>query len=119
MDFIKELLLDTPTITFLLFGGKEDLSLIRASLSETDRQRPIKCIDLQSQMNSKEKEKCPLSLKKVAEELFGKKFSKFEQCSAWNSRPLRKAQLHYAALDARILLDIYDNIKAIKPIAKV
>jgi hypothetical protein len=49
------------------------------------------------------------SLKQYTRTVIGKKFSKFEQCSAWNYRPLRRAQLHYAALDARILLDIYDK----------
>lgn len=28
-----------------------------------------------------------------------KRISKYEQCSGWRNRPLRRAQLHYAALD--------------------
>jgi len=36
--------------------------------------------------------------------------SKGEQCSNWAKRPLRKSQLHYAALDAFICLKIYQEI---------
>jgi hypothetical protein len=35
----------------------------------------------------------------LTEFLLKKKLSKYEQCSGWYRRPLRKAQLHYAALD--------------------
>jgi len=34
-----------------------------------------------------------------------------EQISNWNRRPLRKSQLHYAAMDACILIKIYDRMK--------
>ena len=37
--------------------------------------------------------------------------SKFEQCSAWDSFPLRLAQMHYAALDSFILFQIYFKLK--------
>lgn len=36
----------------------------------------------------------------LTEKCFGKEISKFEQCGAWDKRPLRNAQKHYAALDA-------------------
>lgn len=39
------------------------------------------------------------SLAYLCERIFKKTLSKFEQCSGWVRRPLRKAQLHYAALD--------------------
>ena len=36
--------------------------------------------------------------------------SKYEQCSAWDARPLREAQLHYAALDAYVCLVVYEKL---------
>ena len=32
---------------------------------------------------------------------------KFEQISNWETRPLRQSQMHYAALDAHVLIQIY------------
>lgn len=111
LKFLQELFVGTSDVTFLVFGGKEDLSMIRKIIGNVEGAKPIRFIDLQVQA-AKDIEKDPmrLSLKKVSEDLFGKKFSKFEQCSGWATRPLRKAQLHYAALDARVLLDIYDSL---------
>ena len=43
-------------------------------------------------------------------ELFGKQICKAEQMSNWERRPLRKAQQHYAALDAYVLIDIIDHL---------
>lgn len=42
------------------------------------------------------------SLSFITFSLTGKHISKYEQRSNWNSRPLRKCQLHYAAMDAYI-----------------
>lgn len=43
----------------------------------------------------------------ISEQLFGKTVCKVEQVSNWARRPLRKAQLHYAALDAHIQIYIW------------
>ena len=48
-----------------------------------------------------------ISLKDIVKKMFNKSLSKYEQCSGWNNRPLRRAQLHYAALDAFALIKIY------------
>jgi hypothetical protein len=45
-------------------------------------------------------------------EIYKKKFSKYNQESAWTIRPLRKGQLHYAALDAVSVLHIYKKYLA-------
>ena len=45
----------------------------------------------------------------ITEVIIGKKLSKGDQCSNWNLRPLRKAQLHYGAMDSVVLLKIYEK----------
>ena len=47
----------------------------------------------------------------MVEKLIGKKLCKFEQRSNWNRRPLKKSQLHYAALDALVCEVLYDILK--------
>lgn len=37
--------------------------------------------------------------------------SKYEQISNWKLRPLRKAQIHYAAMDAFIVAQIYIKLE--------
>ena len=40
--------------------------------------------------------------------MFDSNLSKYEQCSGWHVRPLRKSQIHYAALDAVLPAIIYE-----------
>lgn len=47
----------------------------------------------------------------IAERLFGRTLCKVEQVSDWSRRPLRKAQLHYAALDAHIEIYIWQKFE--------
>ena len=42
--------------------------------------------------------------------MLGKPLDKRPQCSDWNRRPLRESQIIYAALDALVLILIYDKI---------
>lgn len=39
--------------------------------------------------------------------------SKGDQCSNWSKKPLRKSQIHYAALDAVICVIIYKEMAAL------
>ena len=66
-------------------------------------------LDLQKTVEPKGK-----GLKDVVSIVFKRPFSKHEQCSGWNNRPLRKAQIHYAALDAMVLVKIHLNTPPIK-----
>ncbi|KRX09932.1 Ribonuclease H-like domain [Pseudocohnilembus persalinus] len=51
------------------------------------------------------------SLAHITKILLGKNLSKIEQCSGWYNRPLRKSQIHYAALDAFICLKLWQEIQ--------
>ena len=55
------------------------------------------------------------SLSTYCEALLEKPMSKFEQCSNWAARPLRKTQLHYAALDSYIMLVLHDKLEVTHP----
>jgi hypothetical protein len=48
------------------------------------------------------------SLKKMCGRTLGKALDKTEQCSDWARRPLTAQQFAYAALDATVLLEIFD-----------
>ena len=44
-------------------------------------------------------------------EMLHRRLCKFNQTSDWQCRPLRKAQLHYAAMDAIVLSKIFLKLK--------
>lgn len=50
------------------------------------------------------------NLSYICEVVFAKRLSKYEQCSGWKNRPLRRAQLHYAALDCVAPYKIYEKL---------
>jgi ribonuclease D len=53
------------------------------------------------------------SLASVIEHLFGVPLDKSLQMSNWRRRPLTRAQLHYAAADARVTLRVYEELRRI------
>ena len=55
--------------------------------------------------------KSKMGLKNMVKLCLNKDFCKFNQISGWSVRPLRKAQLHYAALDAVVLHSIFDYLQ--------
>ena len=80
-----------------------DLKVIH-SLVGTNR-KVKKIADIQNIF--KEEGKAKSGLKDIVKRVYGKAFSKYEQCSGWANRPLRRAQMHYAALDAFVLIKLY------------
>jgi len=51
------------------------------------------------------------SLAKLAARVLKGRLNKTMQCSDWNVRPLTGEQLHYAALDAEVLLHLYEVLQ--------
>jgi len=62
-------------------------------------------------------EKQTMGLARMVESVLNKSLCKLEQTSCWRNRPLRRAQLHYAALDAASLLKLYDVLATDENIA--
>jgi len=67
-------------------------------------------VDLQKVYKSYNNQK-KSSLSAITEDLLNLGLSKCEQLSDWNRRPLRKAQIHYAAMDAFMLIILYEKLK--------
>lgn len=66
--------------------------------------------DNDSGVNIKFPQKEPRGLSELVRQTLGKPLSKTEQMSDWERRPLREAQFIYAALDAYVLLEVYDEL---------
>ncbi|KAM4877087.1 exonuclease mut-7 homolog isoform 2-T2 [Thomomys bottae] len=113
-------LFSDASITKLGYGMATDLQSLGAvcpSLANMKKQiRGI--VDLQpvhKQMHEADvaarptvgKVKKPRGLSLLVQQLLGKPLDKAEQLSSWGQRPLREAQLLYAAADAYCLLDVY------------
>jgi ribonuclease D len=52
------------------------------------------------------------SLRRVCARTIGLQLDKTQQCSDWARRPLEQDQFMYAALDAHILLQVYEALLA-------
>jgi hypothetical protein len=106
-ELLKEKFFDTfRTITFLANGMKSDLNNIPYDFKNFF----LKCkiIDIQDVYKQKFSLVCP-NLSQVCKEFLNVDLCKQEQMSNWERRPLRKRQMHYAALDAFVLIKIYDK----------
>eukprot|EP00435_Cladocopium_sp_Y103_P040318 s2531_g10.t4 len=94
----KELALCGPLLTMLsskvllAFDFRSDASLLEALGGSQHHLEPL---DLRDGTGG---------LRHLVQRALTKELCKVEQCSCWGRRPLRASQLHYAALDAWVLL---------------
>ncbi|XP_046961107.1 exonuclease mut-7 homolog [Vanessa cardui] len=111
-------LLDNAEIIKLGFGLEQDLKEIKSSISGLSNIKVKgeglldlgllwkRLINLGLSLPS-DSDSGGNSLSSLVQACFGLPLEKAEQCSNWELRPLRTTQLHYAALDAFVLLEIY------------
>jgi hypothetical protein len=93
---------------FLAFSFQSDIKNFRnAELSEFFNCKN-KVIDFRDVFDGKSIGKKLNGLSDLCLKLIGKRISKRNQLSNWESRPLKKAQIYYAAMDAFVLTEIFD-----------
>jgi hypothetical protein len=93
--------------TVLGYSLHNDLKMMKTQTREIVSRQKI--IDIEQE--SREDKNRPISLKRVCEKIFNKSLCKAETVTNWERRPLREKQLHYAALDSFILIQIFHEIK--------
>ncbi len=94
---------------FLAFAFSSDLKTLgNSEINEFFKKEKI--IDFKDVFTDKAFGTKFRGLSNMSLNLIGKKLCKKNQISNWELRPLRKEQIHYAALDAYILIEIFEKI---------
>ena len=66
--------------------------------------------ELEKQNIVKLKDSNERGLAGLTERLLGAPLNKYNQCSDWSQRPLQDSQIKYAALDAHVLIELYNKL---------
>lgn len=104
--FAERLLLDGEGGPLLGFAFEHDRVRLEALLPVAAAGRPRRpIVDLQGEGHVGLRDSCATWL--------GRRLDKTEQCSDWERRPLTRAQIAYAALDAAVLLALHDAMCAL------
>ena len=72
-------------------------------------------VDAQKLIGEAEPKLKTLGLSRACQHYLGKPLDKAEQCSLWSARPLSEGQRIYAALDAAVLIAIYEKLYPMGP----
>ncbi len=92
-----------------------DIECLLKSLGCKDKEikqlKILNIIDVWKLFKSIYPEKRFSSLAFICESVLGKEICKKQTLTNWKRRPLRKNQIHYAALDAHVVLKIYQKLK--------
>jgi uncharacterized protein with PIN domain len=105
-EFCKKLFED-PNIQKIGHTFSSDVGVLRASFKE----RPLEFMNVINIDEAFIVKGQKLGLAKIVKEVYHKELSKFNQQSNWKKRPLRKGQIHYAALDAVSVLELYKKAR--------
>lgn len=103
MEAVKPLLEDNEVLKVALSWG-DDIRALHTRLDYT----PGTFLDIQKLVGKVGIE--DLSLQKIYANLFGKKISKSQRLSNWDSPDLRPEQLTYAATDAWACIQMYEEL---------
>jgi len=118
-------IMSARNVTKVSFEGAKDLGRIAAAmpaLSACKRVAPL--VDLhdlaagrraEEEGTSKKRAKEGLNLKSLVEKYLGLPLDKTMQMSDWSRRPLSAAQAQYAALDAWVVLQVYELLSVAAP----
>ena len=93
--------------TLVTHGGQQDIRILYQDLHI----RPKRLFDTQIAAGFLG-HRYPLGLKDLCERTIQQELSKGESLTDWSARPLTTEQIEYAAMDARVLIPLYDALIA-------
>ncbi len=105
---VKKLLEDN-NILKLFHYARFDISVLKHSLGA--QTAPVFCTKIASKLVRTYTDRH--SLKDLVREILGKEMDKSDQSSDWARDDLTESQMEYAANDVRVLIPIYERIKAL------
>lgn len=106
-------LFSSPSIVKIGMCFQGDLKALQASLPDFKAFKVAFCayVDLLEGYKAAFDNKSPGGLAGMCNTLLGRPLCKVKQTSNWSNRPLQLAQLHYAALDAHVQIQLWQEIE--------
>jgi ribonuclease D len=101
-------LLESPDVVKLFHFGRFDIAVLKHYMNVNVR--PVFCTKIASKLVRTYTDRH--SLKDLVLELLGKEMDKTNQSSDWARTDLSDSQIDYAANDVRVLIPLYEKVKA-------